>query len=98
MRFLRKIEGKTRRDRIRNKIIRETAGVQPLQECVERSKPRRYGMNKRIVKRVYEPREIEKMPRKKGVTWKEVERTVEDREKWKALWDPLYTGRQKRME
>jgi hypothetical protein len=33
------------------------------------------------------------MTRKKEVTWKEVERTVEDRVKWKALWDPLYTGR-----
>jgi hypothetical protein len=58
---------------------------------------------------VYEAREIGKRPRgrrrktwkegvqevrrKKGVTWKEVERTVKDREKWKALWDPLYTGR-----
>jgi hypothetical protein len=31
MRFLRKIEGKTRRNRIRNKIIRETVGVQPIQ-------------------------------------------------------------------
>jgi hypothetical protein len=37
MRFLRKIEGKTRRDRIRNKSIRETVGVQPIQEYVERS-------------------------------------------------------------
>jgi hypothetical protein len=36
MRFLRKIEGKTRRDRIRNKIIRETVGVEPIQEYVER--------------------------------------------------------------
>ena len=48
MRFLRKIEGKTRRDRIRNKIIRETVGVQPIQEYVER---------------VYEAREIGKKPR-----------------------------------
>jgi hypothetical protein len=31
--------------------------------------------------------------RKKGETWKEVERTVKDRVKWKALWDTLYTGR-----
>jgi hypothetical protein len=31
--------------------------------------------------------------RKKRVTWKEVERTVKDREKWKALCDPIYTGR-----
>jgi hypothetical protein len=29
----------------------------------------------------------------KGVTLKEMERTVKDREKWKAIWDPLYTGR-----
>jgi hypothetical protein len=65
--------------------------------------------DKRIVKRVYEAREIEKRPRgrprktskeglqevarKKGVTWKEVERRVKDRKKWKALWDLLYTGR-----
>jgi hypothetical protein len=70
--------------------------------------------DKRIVKRVYEARETGKRPkgrprktwkeelqevtRKKGVTWKEVERTVKDREKWKVLWNPLYTGRQKRME
>jgi hypothetical protein len=61
--------------------------------------------DKRIVKRVYEARETGKSPRgrrrktwkeglleltrKEGVTWKEVERTVKDREKWKALWDPL---------
>jgi hypothetical protein len=43
MRFLRKLEGKTRRDRIRNKIIRETVEVQPIQEYVERSQLRRYG-------------------------------------------------------
>jgi hypothetical protein len=70
--------------------------------------------DKRIVKRVYEAREIGNRPRgrprktwkeglqevtrKKGVTWKEVERTVKDRDKWKALWNPLYTRRQKRME
>jgi hypothetical protein len=60
--------------------------------------------DKRIVKRVYEARETGKRPRgrprktwkeglqevtrKKGVTWKEKERRVKDREKWKALWDP----------
>jgi hypothetical protein len=65
--------------------------------------------DKRIVKRVREARETGKRPRgrprkrwkeglqevtrKKGVTWKEVKRTVKDREKWKALWNPLYTGR-----
>jgi hypothetical protein len=62
-----------------------------------------------IVKRMYEAREIGRRPRgrprktwkeglqevtrKKGVKWKEVERTVKDREKWKALWDFLCTGR-----
>jgi hypothetical protein len=65
--------------------------------------------DKRIVKRVYEAREIGKRPRgrprktwkegllevtrNKGATWKEAERTVKDREKWKALWDSIYTGR-----
>jgi hypothetical protein len=100
MQFLRKIEGKTRRDRIRNEIIRETARVQPVQEHVERSQLRWYGHvnrmdDKRIVKRVYEARETGKKPRgrprkrwkegleevtrKKGVTWKEMERTVKDK-------------------
>jgi hypothetical protein len=57
--------------------------------------------DKIIVKGVYEARETGKRPwgrprktwkerlqevtRKKGVTWKEVERTVKDRVKWKAL-------------
>ena len=65
--------------------------------------------DKRIVKSVYEAREIGKrsrrLPRKtwkeglkevttkKGVTWKEVERTVKNGVKWKALWEPLYTER-----
>jgi hypothetical protein len=59
MRFLRKIKGKTRRDRIRNKIICDIVGVQSIEEYVERSQLRWYGHvtrmdNKRIVKRVYE--------------------------------------------
>jgi hypothetical protein len=65
--------------------------------------------DKRITKRVYEARETGKRPRgrpretrkeglqevtrKKGVTWKQVGRTVKDKQKWKALWDPLYTRR-----
>jgi hypothetical protein len=76
MRFLRKIEGKMSRDRIRNKIMCETV-VQPIQEYVERSQLRWYGHanrtdDKRIVKRVYEERETGKRPR--GLprkTWKE---------------------------
>ena len=67
MRFLRKIEGKTRRDRIRNKIIRDI-GVQSIQEYVERSQLRWYVHvnrmdNKRVVKRVYAARETGKRPR-----------------------------------
>jgi hypothetical protein len=31
---------------------------------------------------------LKEVTRKKGVTWKQVERTVKDREKWKALWNP----------
>jgi (2Fe-2S) ferredoxin len=99
LRFFRKIEGKTRRDRIRNKIIRETVGVQPIQEYVERSQFRWYGHinrmdDNRIVKRVCEagkrPREtwkegLKEVTRKKRVTWKEVKRTVKDRKKWKDL-------------
>jgi hypothetical protein len=58
---------------------------------------------------VYEARETGKMPRgrprktwkeglqevtrKKGITWKEVERTVKDRQKRKVPGDPLYTSR-----
>jgi hypothetical protein len=68
MRLLRKIEGKTRRDRIRKKIIRETVGVQPIQEYAERSQLRWYGHinrinDKKIVKRVCEAREAGKRPR-----------------------------------
>jgi hypothetical protein len=68
MQFLRKIEGKTRSDRIRNKIILETVGVQPIQEYAERSKLRWYGHvnrmgDKRIVKRVYEATDKGKRPR-----------------------------------
>jgi hypothetical protein len=75
-RFLRKIEGKTRRDRIRNKITRETVGVQPIQEYVERSQLRWYGQvnrmdNKIIVKRVCEARETGKRPKgRPRKTWK----------------------------
>jgi hypothetical protein len=85
MQFLRKIEGKMRRDRIRNKIIRVIVGVQPIQEYVERSQLRWCGHvnrmeDKRTVKRVYEAREtgktwkegLQEVTRKKGVTRKEV--------------------------
>jgi hypothetical protein len=95
-------ERKTRRDRIRNKIIRDIVGVQSIKGYVERSQFSWYSHvnridDKRIVKRVYEVRGTGKRPRgrprktwkeglqevtrKKGVTWKDVERTVKDRVK-----------------
>ena len=36
---------------------------------------------------------LQEVTRKKGVIWKEVERTGKERVKWKALWNPLYTER-----
>jgi hypothetical protein len=76
MRFLRKIEEKTRRGRIRNKIIRETVGVQPVEEYVERSQLRWYGHvnrmdDKRIDKRVFEARETKRPRGRPKKTWKE---------------------------
>jgi hypothetical protein len=77
MRFLRKTEGKTRRDIIRNKIIPKTVGIQPIQEYVEISQLRWSGHvnrmdDKIIVKKVYEARETGKRPRgRPGKTWKE---------------------------
>jgi hypothetical protein len=77
MRFLRKIEGKRRRGRIRNTITRETVGVQPIQEYVERSQLKWYGHvnrmdDKRIVKRVYEARKTGNRPRgRPRKTWYE---------------------------
>jgi hypothetical protein len=66
-------------------------------------------MDDKRIKTAYERRETGKRPRrrprktwkeglqevtrKKGGTWKEVERTVKDRVKWKAVWNPLYTER-----
>jgi hypothetical protein len=37
MRFLRRVEKVTKRDRIRNQVIREQLQVEPLQECIERT-------------------------------------------------------------
>ena len=43
MRFLRKIMGVTRLDRVRNTVIRETLGVEPLLLSVEKAQLRWYG-------------------------------------------------------
>jgi hypothetical protein len=59
MRFLRKVIGKTRRDKIRNETIRKNLGVPPLQIEIEESQLRWAGhvlrMGKeRIVWKVFE--------------------------------------------
>ncbi|KAL1447116.1 hypothetical protein WDU94_005460 [Cyamophila willieti] len=48
MRFLRSMIGKTRRDRIRNEIIRSRVGVDKLQDRIETSRLKWYGHVKRI--------------------------------------------------
>lgn len=76
MRFLRKIEGKTKLDRIRNETYRETLDTKPIEETVHENQLRWLGhtlrmTEDRIPKQVYEAR-IE--TRKRGrprKTWKE---------------------------
>ncbi|KAF6215611.1 hypothetical protein GE061_010367 [Apolygus lucorum] len=43
MRYLRKVEGKTRRDRVRNQTIRSSLDVQPLQTKIEEAQLRWFG-------------------------------------------------------
>lgn len=86
MRFLRKIKGKTRRDRIRNEVFRRDLGIIPVEESIKQSQLRWLGHitrieEERLVKQVHEARQYQKQrrgrPRK---TWsKEVREAVEDR-------------------
>ncbi|KAL1457176.1 hypothetical protein WDU94_001836 [Cyamophila willieti] len=48
MRFLRSMIGKTRRDRIRNEIIRSRIGVDRLQDRIETSRLKWYGHVRRM--------------------------------------------------
>jgi hypothetical protein len=59
MRFLRKVVGKTRRDKIRNETIRRILGVPPLQTEIEESQLRWAGHvlrmgGDRIARKVFE--------------------------------------------
>lgn len=75
MRFLRKIKGKTRRDRIRNEVFREQLNIQPIEWNIEQNQIRWLGHvnrmgQERLVKKVYEARELGKKgevdPEKRG--------------------------------
>jgi hypothetical protein len=93
MRFLRKIEGKTRMDHIRNETFRQILNTKPVEEIVQEGQLRwlghMYRMEEdRIPKRAYEARAIGKKgrgrPRKK---WnEEVKQAVENRGmNWKEI-------------
>lgn len=61
MRYLRKVIGKTRRDRVRNATVRRDLGVQPAIERITANQLRWYGhvtrmMEDRVAKTVYEAR------------------------------------------
>lgn len=106
MRFLRKIQGKTRRDRIRNEVFREQLKIIPIQTTIEQSQIRWLGHiqrmgNERMVKRIYEAREVSKRKRgrprntwkeevrsaleARGLTWNEVPNLAQDRKEWRKM-------------
>ena len=79
MRFLRKIDGKTRMDKIRNEKFREKLSSKPIREVVEESQLRWFGHVKRmgeerITRRIYEARPG--VRRKKGRPRKEWQNEV----------------------
>jgi hypothetical protein len=47
MKYLRRVKGKTRRDKIRNQTIRMTLGTQPLQNKIEQAQLRWFGYLKK---------------------------------------------------
>ena len=77
MRFLRRIEGKTKFDRIRNETYRTNLNVRPVKEVIEEGQLRWRGhlhrmQKERIAKRVYEARIPEKRKRgRPGKTWED---------------------------
>lgn len=88
MKYLRRIVGRTKRDRIRNTVTREEVGLEPLIQEVEKRQLKWYGHVVRMT-RTREPRRIlEARPegtRGRGrprVTWEQtLERRVEQRGK-----------------
>lgn len=93
MRFLRKIEGKTKKDRIRNEVFRKNLDIVPVAITVEQAQLRWLGHimrmgEDRLVKQVFEARETGK--RKRGRPrrlWKEeVRLAAEERGvKWEKI-------------
>ena len=69
MRFLRKIQGRSRKDKIRNEIYRKQLNIIPVEETVQQGQLRWLGHvyrmeEDRLVKKVFEARRMEK--RKRG--------------------------------
>ena len=63
MRVLRLIIGLTRRDRVRNEVVREKLGVEPVLEYIEKSQLRWYGHVKRLETTRYARKYLEWQPR-----------------------------------
>lgn len=86
MKYLRRVLGVTRRDRIRNDTIREQLKVQPVAKWIENCQLRWYGHLKRMedkrpVKRVWEAKSQKRKNRgRPKTTWnRNIEKIVEDR-------------------
>lgn len=86
MRFLRKIEGKTRRDRIRNEVFRENLKIKPIEKIIQEKQLSWLGHIYRMpeirqTRRIYEARPLGKNKRgRPRRTWKaEVQRAATER-------------------
>lgn len=77
MRYLRRVVGKTRRDRVRNQTIRESLNVEPLLDWVQRAQLKWFGHVMRMDDARYPKRSMEaqvegRRPRgRRRVTWKD---------------------------
>jgi uncharacterized protein YukE len=85
MRFLRRIEGKTRKDKIRNQIFRENLNIVPVETTIEQGQLRWLGHvirrdENRLIKQIFEAKEMGKKKRgRPRRTWKEEVRTAAEK-------------------
>lgn len=95
MKYLRRVKGITRKDRIRNEVVREELGIESIDETIENNKLKWFGhmtrmTNKRPVKIIWEARSNNK--RKRGrprKTWNQgIAKILERRGK---TWDQART-------